>query len=190
MAARAAGSHDLDAPGSGSAGRIGGRDGAVRRRSVPAQLHNIPLPEPHLAALAAGLALHVIRPWRLGGSPLPRILGAGALTAAGAALAAWSVHAAGAVDLERPGGLVTGGPYAVVRNPMYDAWGLLSAGAGLAVGSWWPLALVPVATAAVHGDVLAEEQRLEARFGQQYREYRAHVPRYLPAWRRMAGRRP
>ena len=79
-----------------------------------------------------------------------------------------------------PERLITSGPYAVTRNPMY--LGHLVFLAGLAMVTRSPLAAV---TAAAHvpwfsARVQRDEQRLRARFGARYDDYCAQVPRWLP----------
>jgi protein-S-isoprenylcysteine O-methyltransferase Ste14 len=75
---------------------------------------------------------------------------------------------------------VTSGPYAVSRNPMYVGWALIQLGIGVAAGSGWVLATLPFVGAAVHREVLSEEQRLSEKFGDEYEAYCATVGRYLP----------
>ncbi len=84
------------------------------------------------------------------------------------------------MDLEHPEQLVTSGPYAIIRNPMYLGWALLHFGAGSAVGSGWMVTTIPAAEAWIHGEVVREERALGERFGEEFRAYRAAVPRYLP----------
>jgi protein-S-isoprenylcysteine O-methyltransferase Ste14 len=77
--------------------------------------------------------------------------------------------------------LITSGPFRRMRNPLYVGNILLGAGAGLLSGIWW---LGPIA--AVFGFiqytfiVRYEERLLETAFGQEYRDYMAGVPRWLP----------
>jgi protein-S-isoprenylcysteine O-methyltransferase Ste14 len=75
--------------------------------------------------------------------------------------------------------LATGGIYKWLRNPMYVGVGLMVAGIGIAIGSDWTLILiVPAAWLFHQGVVLREERYLEAKFGDDYRRYKASVPRY------------
>jgi protein-S-isoprenylcysteine O-methyltransferase Ste14 len=142
-------------------------------------LSNMPLPEPHLAGAAAAMVLHRLRPWPLPGPRRVHRLAGAVLLAAGGCLVLWSVRAARQVNLASPGQLVTTGPYARSRNPMYAGWALLHAGAGVAAGSGWTMAALPVAAALVHRQIRREENDLGADFGGAFERYRAAVPRYL-----------
>ncbi|MCK6460319.1 MAG: isoprenylcysteine carboxylmethyltransferase family protein [Planctomycetes bacterium] len=78
-------------------------------------------------------------------------------------------------------GLVTGGVFAHCRNPMYV--GNLLALLGLLALSGSPLALAVGGAfflLAYLSITLAEETYLLGRFGDEYRAYRARVPRFLP----------
>ena len=123
--------------------------------------------------------LYLTRPWRLSGSKrLYR--GAGwALVGAGVAISASAVRAASEVDLERPSKLISGGPYATSRNPMYVGWTLLYLGAALTTRNTWLVASLPAVVGLTHRDVLREEHALEGAFGENYTRYRKLVPRYL-----------
>jgi protein-S-isoprenylcysteine O-methyltransferase Ste14 len=140
---------------------------------------NVPLPEPHLAGVTAAMLLHRVRPWTLPGPRRVHLLTGAAPIAAGGWLVVWSVWAARQVNLAHPGQLVTTGPYARSRNPMYAGWALLHAGAGVAAGSGWILATLPAATGLVHRQVRQEEHDLGADFGDEFARYQAAVPRYL-----------
>ena len=45
--------------------------------------------------------------------------------------------------------------------------------------SWWPLAVFAVEVVLLTLQVRSEEKRLETDFGDEYREYKKRVPRYL-----------
>jgi len=102
------------------------------------------------------------------------------MIAAGSFVVGRSLKAAGSTDLASPDRLVTSGPYAFTRNPMYVGWGLLQLGVGLAAGSGWTLATLPAVGAWIHRDVVREERRLEEKFRDDYRRYRAATGRYVP----------
>ena len=77
--------------------------------------------------------------------------------------------------------LVTTGPYRFVRNPMYVSVGLLYAGLALWFQIVWALILLPVTIAIVHFFIIPPEERyLEQKFGKEYLDYKARVPRWLP----------
>ncbi len=75
--------------------------------------------------------------------------------------------------------LATTGIYARVRNPMYVGLILILAGFAAALASdWIVVLLVPTALLLHFGVVRREERYLEAKFGEDYRRYKASVPRY------------
>ncbi len=136
------------------------------------------------AALAA-LAWPGRARWHL---PAPVAAAAGAATAAGAGLFAAAVRAHGArltpsvvpvPDAE----LLTTGPYAVSRHPIYT--GLLAASAGWAVLRRRPEPLLAATALAVVLDAKTrrEEELLAARFS-GYAAYRRTTPRLLGVPRR------
>jgi protein-S-isoprenylcysteine O-methyltransferase Ste14 len=140
---------------------------------------NIPLPEPYIAGILASGVLHLARPWRLPGS---RRLHNGAgcpLVGAGVAISTSAVRAASDVNLERPTTLISAGPYASSRNPMYVGWTLLYLGVALVTRNAWMVASLPVVAGIIHRDVLREEHTLERAFGEEYDRYRVLVRRYL-----------
>ena len=102
-----------------------------------------------------------------------------ALAVAGAAVNAWAVRARGDENLDRPSGLVRGGPYASTRNPMYLGWSMIHLGTALTLRSPGMTVTWPAAVALVHRGILVEEHELAARFGADFAAYADSVPRYL-----------
>jgi len=149
------------------------------KTSLSTLLRNVPLPEPYLIGMGVGYGLHRLRPQPLPGRrSFHRLLG-WSLIGAGSTVIASSLAAAGRVDLGHPERLVTSGPYALSRNPMYVGWGLLHLGTALTIGSTWMAATFLPAAAWVHRQVLQEEKQLSNAFGEGFAS-RAAVPRYLP----------
>lgn len=77
--------------------------------------------------------------------------------------------------------LVTHGPYARIRHPMYTAWIMLGAGVSLMSASWlitatWPGLLSIYLVVRVR----TEEAVLLERFGREYRDYQARSGRLTP----------
>ena len=76
--------------------------------------------------------------------------------------------------------LVAVGPYRITRNPIYIGFTLAYFGLAIVLTSMWVLLLlIPVLAVLQHGVVFREEAYLERRFGDAYRKYKAHVPRWL-----------
>jgi protein-S-isoprenylcysteine O-methyltransferase Ste14 len=87
--------------------------------------------------------------------------------------------------------LVTGGPYAYVRNPIYLGNLLVGLGVVGVAGSWVALAVLVVVFSIEYGAIVSlEEEFLTRTFGDAYREYAARVPRWLPRLRRAPGLEP
>ena len=76
--------------------------------------------------------------------------------------------------------IVTHGPYAFSRNPIYVAMLLLLAGVGVWVNSFWFFIVAIVCSRLLYrGVIVPEERYLERTFGSTYSEYRARVRRWL-----------
>jgi protein-S-isoprenylcysteine O-methyltransferase Ste14 len=107
-----------------------------------------------------------------------------ALTAAGELIRLWAVRHIGTVSRtrsERLGPLVTTGPFALTRNPLYIGNIALWTGFAVVARLLWLAPIVVVLLAAeYHAIVRWEERLLESRLGDAYRDYVARVPRWLP----------
>ena len=80
-----------------------------------------------------------------------------------------------------PQSLVVAGLYRYVRNPMYVAMSLLIFGQGLLFGSIRLLAYGIIVWLGFFAFVvLYEEPALHRKFGKEYEEYCARVPRWIP----------
>ncbi|MGE0386928.1 MAG: isoprenylcysteine carboxylmethyltransferase family protein [Gammaproteobacteria bacterium] len=77
--------------------------------------------------------------------------------------------------------LASGGPYSVVRNPLYVGSLIAAAGVGLLTGTATLALGMPVVLAYYYDrTVRREEAWLEREFGEPYREYLRSVPRWIP----------
>jgi protein-S-isoprenylcysteine O-methyltransferase Ste14 len=106
-------------------------------------------------------------------------------------VAAWVLLAASAIGLfqrkktsmipSRPAAaLVTGGPYAFTRNPMYVSLALLTIAFALFLNTWWTVLLVVPAVLMVQQFVIVREERyLRQRFDHEYDAYTRRVRRWL-----------
>ena len=79
-----------------------------------------------------------------------------------------------------PERMVTTGPYAYTRNPMYLGHIIFLVGLGLFVRSKLVLLFAAAVAHWMNKRVEADEQRLEQLWGLPYRAYRASVPRWIP----------
>ncbi|WP_129778240.1 methyltransferase family protein [Peristeroidobacter soli] len=76
--------------------------------------------------------------------------------------------------------VISTGPYAIVRHPMYSAAVVMLAGIPLALGSWWGL-LTIITNVAVLAWRLLEEERFLLKNLAGYSDYAHRVPhRLLP----------
>ena len=111
----------------------------LARRALAAY-ENLPLPPGSAVGVLAILVLERIRPAPLPGPPVLRRAAGAAALAAGGALNIWALaerrrRTRGEFQLEEPEAVVTTGPYALSRHPMYLGWWLIHLGAGLVRGS-------------------------------------------------------
>jgi protein-S-isoprenylcysteine O-methyltransferase Ste14 len=75
--------------------------------------------------------------------------------------------------------LVSGGPYALSRHPLYLGEGLAAIGLLLPTVAWPGMLVLAAFLAAQYVRIRAEERVLEGEFP-EYADYRRRVPRYLP----------
>jgi protein-S-isoprenylcysteine O-methyltransferase Ste14 len=75
--------------------------------------------------------------------------------------------------------LATGGVYEWTRNPLYTGGTAVMIGIAFVFAIDWLVLLMAPAVLVLHfGVVHREEQYLEQKFGDSYRQYKARVPRY------------
>lgn len=136
--------------------------------------------------LAGGImaALHVLAPgprwvaapWRLvGWLPI-----AGGVAVAFTAWIAFARAGTPVRPFEESTALVTHGPFAATRNPMYLGMVSVLLGTAILLGTVSPFLVPPAFVAFIeHRFVRREERMLEARFGDAYRSYWTRVRRWL-----------
>jgi protein-S-isoprenylcysteine O-methyltransferase Ste14 len=76
--------------------------------------------------------------------------------------------------------LVTSGPYAYTRNPLYLGSLLIAVGFALAARSWWVVIAVAVMFCAVYLPVIYDEEKFLRQKFPEFEEYAQQVPRMLP----------
>ena len=107
------------------------------------------------ATIVAGLALFVAALWSFGRS--------------------WRIG----IDHDRPGALVTGGVFALTRNPIFLFLDFYFTGAWLLQRDIFFLFFAVAAIGGIHYQILQEERFLSTRYGASYRRYVQAVPRYV-----------
>ncbi|WP_421851225.1 methyltransferase family protein [Oricola sp.] len=141
----------------------------------------------YAAALVAGWLLHLAipLPW-IGGMAAEILFAVGVLAICGGLaidLAAMRYLARAKTTVlphRRADHLVTGGIYAVTRNPIYLGNTLLVISAGLVSGIAWYFVLAFLAAYATQRLAIAREERhLELHFGKAYRDYKKRVNRWI-----------
>jgi protein-S-isoprenylcysteine O-methyltransferase Ste14 len=94
------------------------------------------------------------------------------------------------VDPEERTGLVTAGPFGLVRNPIYSAMLPTALGLALLVPSWVALVGLAGLIAALESQVrVVEEPHLLRAHGGEYADYAARVGRFLPGVGRLSRAR-
>jgi protein-S-isoprenylcysteine O-methyltransferase Ste14 len=111
--------------------------------------------------------------------------------AVGLGLRAWGAACAGghtrSGKIEAPR-LITGGPYAFVRNPIYLGSFVLGLGVVGLLGDPWLLVPHTLVFTVFFGMIVpAEEQFLMRQFGDEYARFRRAVPRLIPRLNRWRG---
>jgi protein-S-isoprenylcysteine O-methyltransferase Ste14 len=148
---------------------------------------NVTIPPPIAWALAflAGLGIDWIFHLPFVPTSVPRAWVGGGVVALGVALAVWAVvtfrKAGTRVEPYKPTTvIVSHGPFAFTRNPIY--LGMLLGQVGLAIGfdSLWILVmLVPLYLVLRYGVIAREESYLERKFGAVYVDYKSRTRRWL-----------
>ncbi len=157
----------------------------VREESAGSKLSHI------LPLIVAGylLAAPVVRGPVLGDRFMPWApwtfwVGA-ALTVAGLLFSVWArVHLgrnwSGIVTVKQDHELITPGPYAIVRHPIYTGLLLAFIGSALARGEWRGVVAVALAWWAVHLKMRMEERLMREQFADAYQTYSERVPALVP----------
>jgi len=90
-------------------------------------------------------------------------------------------HGGGGPGLETPPEhLVSSGPYAYTRNPMYLGHLIFLTGLTFTLRSWLAAAITIGVAIWFHARVLVDERKLADRLGQTYIDYTKSVKRWIP----------
>lgn len=139
-----------------------------------------------LPGAASALAAWVVGPWRaVGFSLIARLAGLAVTVAAVGSIRRTHVALGSAFQTtgepRAEAHLVTDGPYAYVRNPMYASYLLLFAGAFLLTGDWLLCgSSASIIVLLILVRLPREEAMLAERYGETYRAYRDATPALIP----------
>jgi protein-S-isoprenylcysteine O-methyltransferase Ste14 len=113
-----------------------------------------------------------------------RIIGV-AIGTTGLVLIVWAVaslwrHETTVMPDKSSTALVTTGPYTLLRNPIYlgEVMAMLGA-AELTKNVWFIITALAFAALVTWLQIIPEERHLDARFGQDYRDYKARARRWI-----------
>ena len=147
---------------------------------------NFPPPFYFVIGFLVGWLLHRMVPLRVPAAESDAMNTAGwILIIAGLALLTWAqvtfLRHGTAIIPNRPAStMVTSGPYAFTRNPMYVSLIVLYIGLSLLTGILWPIIILPVVLILLTVLVIRREERyLDSAFGADYAEFRKRVRRWV-----------
>jgi protein-S-isoprenylcysteine O-methyltransferase Ste14 len=86
----------------------------------------------------------------------------------------------GIVTIKQDHELVSSGPYAIVRHPIYSGLLLAFVGSALARGEWRGVLAVLIALLALWRKLRLEERWMREQFGEQYQAYSRRVSALVP----------
>ena len=143
-------------------------------------------PPPLIFAIPGIIAALVGRAFPVQVMPQPFALTLGiVLTVAAIALMVWAMpkfrQAQTSVMPYKPTtAIISTGPFAFTRNPLYLGMTLLYVGITLIGNTIWPLVLLPFVLAVMQRGVIEREERyLERKFGDEYLRYKSRVRRWI-----------
>ncbi|MBI5405665.1 isoprenylcysteine carboxylmethyltransferase family protein [Candidatus Kaiserbacteria bacterium] len=143
-----------------------------------------PPPFIYLGGLAAGIALHWLKPLPFLPKSLTLPLGV-AIIAVSVVLVVLAfrafIRAKTNIDVRKPTtSVVSTGPYRLTRNPIYLSMTFLVLGIAVWANSLWILVtLVPVLLIMQFGVIVREESYLTKKFGDEYLRYKSKVRRWV-----------
>ncbi|GMR10983.1 MAG: isoprenylcysteine carboxylmethyltransferase family protein [Anaerolineae bacterium] len=155
------------------------------RKSEKGRLMKVPPPLVFFGALVIGVVLNLLWPLAIfAEAKIGDVLGLLAALGSGA-FAIWAfrtmLRAGEQPDPREPTqAIVTDGPFARTRNPLYLSFAIFDLGVALLLNNLWIiLALVPLMVYIDIRIVRREERYLEQQIGDEYLEYKRSVRRWL-----------
>ena len=104
---------------------------------------------------------------------------AGLAVARAGARAVWKANSS-IIPIRPTTAIVSDGPYALTRNPMYLGMVFIYIGVAFLMHSAWALILLPLVIVAMNWLVIAKEEKyLAGKFGESYLAYKNRVRRWI-----------
>jgi protein-S-isoprenylcysteine O-methyltransferase Ste14 len=147
-------------------------------------LHNIGVMFVGFIDVVIGTRLDALLRFRRFKSPLVHVTASGLLLS-GFSLRVWAAfafyqHRMRVISLQPQQQLITSGPFRFTRNPLYLGGNvLIFAGASLLLGSPIGLLLTIIHLPLMDRFIQREEKQLEQAFGQEWRDYKRRVRRWI-----------
>jgi protein-S-isoprenylcysteine O-methyltransferase Ste14 len=156
----------------------------VREPNLSRLSHIIPLVLAALLLSTPSISVSVLNDRFIPRAPWSFAIGV-TLTAAGLLFTVWArrylgPNWSGTVTIKEGHELITTGPYAIVRHPIYSGLLLAFAGSAVAIGEWRAILAVVLALLAFLHKLRIEEWWMERQFGSAYRAYCRRVPALIP----------
>jgi protein-S-isoprenylcysteine O-methyltransferase Ste14 len=160
------------------------------RQRIPHAGVNFPPPFYFVLGFLAGWLLHRYVPLSVpGANGIGGVVGMRAvgwlLIVVGMVILAWAQltfrrHRTAIIPNRPATAMVTDGPYAFTRNPMYVSLMLMYVGLALLTRMLWPIIFLPVILALLTALVIRREERyLSDAFGEEYRAFTRKVRRWV-----------
>ena len=157
----------------------------ARREALPSQLlHIVPLLIAMILLIVPRVPIAFLRERVVPLTEWPFWLGL-CVTCAGLLISVWArLHLgknwSGIVTIKKEHELVTSGPYAFVRHPIYTGLLLGFLGTALAIGDWRAVLAFALAAGALWRKLRVEERWMRQQFGDAYQDYRKRVAALVP----------
>jgi len=144
------------------------------------KLENFPVPEIYVFAIILSFFLKMILPGQIFSvNWLGHLIG-WPFVAIGSLISVWATSGAGEMNMASPDRLITTGPYAYSRNPMYVGWTLIFLGSIFIFNALCSFGLLVIVLVYIHFfEIIPEEKFLKQKFGTQFEAYQKNVRRYL-----------
>ncbi len=116
--------------------------------------------------------------------PVVKVIGL-LITGFGVAFAIWArarlgANWSGIPSVKKGHTLITGGPYSIVRHPIYTGLLFGVTGSALVLGTYGSLVVILATVVVISIRIRQEERLMQEKFGDEYRDYRGRTKKIIP----------